>query len=199
MSRHDPERQFAATGKVISAGQYGAWSDARELLAASQAHVEASKADGYREGYEAGQSEGRQAVLRSLIDTQTRASHYLEHMDREVAAIVIAMVERIIGQTPAEESTLMAARQALSRLRKHKNVRLQVPPTELERFRKELADLPSPTGEPGWLSVEADNHLQPHECVIATEAGYIRAGVDAQLENLRQTVFDSLQSRHGEG
>lgn len=190
------EEPWRPSGKVVAGDDYQVWLDARQLLQRAHDHLDQSRKEAQKEGFQAGEAEGRQAILRVLIDTQARSAQYLEQMDREVAAIVIALVERIIGKTPKADRTLLAARQALVRLRKHKNVRVQVPPGEVERFRTALADIPSPTGHTGWFVVEGDAHLASEDCVIATEAGYIQAGIDAQLENLRQTVCESLQSRH---
>ena len=198
MDQLPTDEAWRPSAKIIPAEQFNAWRDARQLLAQANAQIEQSREQARREGHEAGEAEGRQAILRALIDTQARADRYLEEMDKEVAALVIALVERVIGETPHEDRTLAAARQALKRLRKHKRVRVQVPPMKLEHFRAALADLPSPTGQTGWFTVEADQHLHDGECVIATEAGYIQAGIDAQLENLRLTVFESLQSRQFE-
>lgn len=192
---NSPEEPWRPSGKVVSDAQYQAWRDARELLKHANNHFESARQQAHKEGFETGESEGRQAILRVLIDTQARSNTYLGQLDREVAALVIALVERIIGETPAPERTLQAARQALSRLRKHKHIKMMVPPAEVERFREALADIPSPTGETAWFTVEADPHLAEGDCVIASELGYVRAGIDAQLENLRQTVFESLQYR----
>lgn len=158
---------------------------ARDIAAdAEQAHAE-EKQRGYREGYE----EGARAVAELLSETSGRIDAYYASLEHDVARLATDIVEKMLGTRDDHQVMTVAAREAISRMRQQKGLRIMVAPADVDAMREALAR------EAGMqdLVVEADSRLETGRCVLAHDLGFIEAGWQQQLMAIKAGITRHLR------
>lgn len=152
----------------------------------------------YQAGYERGRQEGRAAgeaeASRLLIDTRLKVDRYLHRMERELAELLLTGIDRVLGGFDRRDLADRAIRQALSQMQEQHQLRLIVASDRVDEVRRLLAEMSQAEGSALRATVEADSRLAVDECVIASEIGFVNAGLAAQLAVLRQAIRDAAQA-----
>lgn len=176
--------------RIIRAEEAAQWVDGATYLDAARRDATAIRAtamDAYdaerRRGFEDGAREGAEAGARLMADARQQIDAYFAELERALPALVLDVTERVLGALDREELVTRAAVHALSRMRRDRPLVLLVPPALVEKVRGRLAQELGPDED---VRVEADPHLGDREAVIASDAGFVDVGVDAQLSALRE-------------
>lgn len=161
---------------------------------------EAGREQGLQEGYKAereAQSGSQAATQRERVQqaagllesfTQER-NHYLESVEHEVVKLALAVAARILRREAQMDPLLLtgAVRVALGQLSQSTQVRLRVPPAELDLWTEAIALVPNLTVKP---TVVAGEGMRLGDCVMETELGSVDLGIRSQLGEIERGFFD---------
>jgi type III secretion protein L len=179
----------APLGRILRADQVGLYRDADAALraavtaaaeksAAAAKEIEAARAACLAEAAQEAQRE----TARILAETASAAQRYLAALPRQIAEAIAEGVAKVIGGVDLAEAVARAAQRALVELAEHNAVVVRVNPLAAERTRVLLA------GQGRVSRVVPDPNLAPDACIIETPAGFVRAGLAAQIATLRAAL-----------
>jgi flagellar assembly protein FliH len=162
----------------------------------------------FEAGREKGRSEGRQnereaQAAAHVSEEQRRVrqgveliakfaeerDRYLHLVEREVVELALAVTARILRREAQMDPLLLtgAVRVALGQLSGTTQVRVKVPPADLELWSETLALLPNLRVKP---EVRAGEGMRLGDCAIETELGSVDIGIRAQLGEIERGFFD---------
>jgi flagellar assembly protein FliH len=130
----------------------------------------------------------RQAA--ELVESFARErDRYLGAVEREVVKLALAVAARILRREAQMDPLLLtgAVRVALGQLSASTEVRLRVPPAELDLWTDAIALLPNLALKP---SVIAGEEMRLGDCVIDTALGSVDLGIRSQLGEIERGFFD---------
>jgi type III secretion protein L len=180
------------TGAVIRAEEARLWSqaasaieEARLYLESTTAWVRSAHESAKERGFQEGWSAGAQEAARLVAMMAARTDLYARDLERDLPALVLGILERILGTFDPGEVLSSAVRQAVGKLRTGAEIRVRVSPDRAEDLRRALDEFNRVNGTP-LVRVEADPGLIPGACVLQSEFGNVELGIEAQLEALRK-------------
>ena len=162
----------------------------------------------FEAGRERGRQEGRQAereaqatALAAAEQRRTRQAgeliesfaqerdRYLQTVEHEVVELALAVAARILRREAQMDPLLLsgAVRVALGQLSGSTQVRLRVPPPELDLWTEAMALVPNLAVKP---SIVAGEGMRLGELEIETELGSVDLGIRAQLGEIERGFFD---------
>lgn len=164
-------------------------------------------------GRERGKQEGRQAEREAQAAAQAMAAQertrqaaelvegfakerdrYLRAVEAEVVELALAVAARILRRESQMDPLLLtgAVRVALGQLSGSTQVKLRVPPAELDLWREAIATVPNLALKP---TVVAGEGMRLGDCIIETELGSVDLGVRSQLGEIERGFFDRAGGR----
>lgn len=183
----------------------------QELHAVIAEH-EQRLAEETRRSFEAGREQGRQEGRAAEHEAQAGAAagamqrqaeqvaglvqkfaqereRYLHAVEHEVVKLALAVAARILRREAQMDPLLLmgAVRVALGQLSASTQVRLRVPPADLDLWTEAIALLPNSTIKP---QVMPGDSMRLGDCIIETEMGSVDLGVRAQLGEIERGFFD---------
>lgn len=162
----------------------------------------------FEAGRERGRQEGRQAeheaqaaALTGAADQRTRQAaemiegfaqerdRFLHSVEHEVVELAVAVAARILRREAQMDPLLLtgAVRVALGQLSGSTQVKLRVPPAELDLWTEAMALLPNLALKP---TVVAGEGMRLGDCVFETELGSVDLGIRSQLGEIERGFFD---------
>ncbi|MGQ4274901.1 type III secretion system stator protein SctL [Terrihabitans sp. B22-R8] len=186
-----PPPQLRPLGPIVRAEDAGLWHEAAEALEAAHRHLARvrnwagpafakERRRGYADGYEAGAGE----AARLVAQVSARMAAQKGSLESVLPALVMEIVEDLLGNLDAEDILIRTVRHAVDRKFSGSNLRLRASPARLERLSREFEAYDGRGGRP-LVQVEADPALAPDQCVMWSEYGNIDLGVEAQMRALR--------------
>lgn len=180
-------------GPVVKAVDAKLWSDGYAFVAAAKTILDDQRklsrkahGDGYAQGYEDGRSEGVAEAARIVNDVTVKVDRYLSTLNDEITNLVLDIVSRLLGTLDTGAVVALAARQAITDLRRTKYIRIAVNPAVEETVRAELQDIAA--NEPLPVEVRSDPDLAPDACVVSSDIVVIDASVRVQLDAIRASL-----------
>jgi flagellar assembly protein FliH len=125
-----------------------------------------------------------------LIESFTQArENFLQEVEHEVVKLALAVAARILRREAQMDPLLLtgAVRVALGQLSGSTQVRLRVPPADLDLWSEAIALLPHLAVKPMVLAGEG---MRLGDCTIETELGTVDLGIRAQLGEIERGFFD---------
>ncbi len=162
----------------------------------------------FEAGRERGRQEGRQAEREAQAASQSEAEkervrqaahmiesftlerdRFLHEVEHEVVKLALAVAARILRREAQMDPLLLtgAVRVALGQLSGSTEVRLRIPPAELDLWTEAVALLPKVAVKPKVLAGEG---MRLGDCVIETELGTVDLGIRSQLGEIERGFFD---------
>ncbi len=162
----------------------------------------------FEAGREQGKQEGRQAERQAHSDALSAASQerqrqaveligsfakerdrYLHHVENEVVELALAVAARILRREAQMDPLLLtgAVRVALGQLSGSTQVKLRVPPAELDLWAEAMALIPNLALKPTVVPGEG---MRLGDCVVETELGSVDLGIRSQLGEIERGFFD---------
>jgi flagellar assembly protein FliH len=125
-------------------------------------------------------------LLQSFTEERDR---YLHLVEREVVELALAVAARILRREAQMDPLLLtgAVRVALGQLSASTQVRLRVPPAELDLWTETIALLPKVSVKPTVVSGEG---MRLGDCLIETDLGTVDLGIRSQLGEIERGFFD---------
>ena len=176
---------------VVEAGRF--LGQAREINGKAKQAVAAAEAEGRTRGYKEGFDRGRTEALAELVDAVDRARQRLAASDEELAEIVLAAVEQMVGEIEEKDAAIRCVRRALADAAGDIWASVRVSADDHPQVQAALQTLPMNTPAPEIRSVEADPLLKRGEIILETPKGRIHVGLRQQLSRLKAGV-QSLES-----
>jgi flagellar assembly protein FliH len=136
----------------------------------------------------ASQERQRQAV--GLIESFAQErDRFLHTVEQEVVQLALAVAARILRREAQMDPLLLtgAVRVALGQLSRSTQVKLRVPPAELDLWTEAVALVPNLALKP---TVAAHEGMRLGECVVETELGSVDLGIRSQLGEIERGFFD---------
>jgi flagellar assembly protein FliH len=172
------KRLAEETGKSSAAGRERGVQEGRQAERASQATAQKA----------AEELRTRQAA--ELVESFARErDHYMHTVEHEVVKLALAVAARILRREAQMDPLLLtgAVRVALGQLSATTEVRLRVPPGDLDLWTDAIALLPNLALKP---SVTAAEGMRLGDCVVETALGSVDLGIRAQLAEIERGFFD---------
>jgi flagellar assembly protein FliH len=186
-----------AGGDAEANGRVG--SDAR-IAEETRRSFEAGRERGFQEGRAAElQAKAAHAGARDRAHVEQAARlaenfrieqmQYFDAVEHEVVKLSLAVAARVLRREAQMDPLLLtgAVRVALGQLSASTEVRLKVPPEELELWVETMAHIPNLAVKP---AVIAGDGMRLGDCVMETELGSVDLGVRAQLGEIERGFFD---------
>jgi flagellar assembly protein FliH len=186
-----------------------AQEQAKEVAEAGmRAEFEKRLAEETRKSFEAGREKGRQAEREAqaaalAAEAQQRArqsaglieafsqerDRFLHAVEHEVVELALAVAARILRREAQMDPLLLtgAVRVAMGQLSRSTQVRLRVPPADLDLWVETIERLPNLTLKP---TVVAGEGMRLGDCTIETEMGSVDLGIRSQLGEIERGFFD---------
>jgi flagellar assembly protein FliH len=167
----------------------------------------------FEAGRERGTQEGRQAERQAQAAAQKTAEElrqrqgaeliesfaqerdrYLRTVEHEVVKLALAVAARILRREAQMDPLLLtgAVRVALGQLSGSTEVRLRVPPAELDLWTETMALVPNLALKP---TVTAGEGMRLGDCVVETSLGSVDLGIRSQLGEIERGFFDRAPTR----
>lgn len=181
--------------------------------AISVLQLEQERKRGFEEGRERGVQEGRHlerelhavSTMSAEQKWQRQTAHlaeqfaterarYFEHVEPEVVRLALAVASRILRREAQMDPLMLtgAVRVALGQLAGTTEVRLKVPPAELDMWVDAMSLLPNLAAKP---TVVAGEGMRLGDCVVETSMGTVDIGVRSQLGEIESGFFDRAGGR----
>jgi len=177
------QRLAAETRRAFEAGREQGRTEGRQAERDAQAPAHAT----------AETRRARQAVelIESFAEERDR---FLLAVEREVVELALAVAARILRREAQMDPLLLtgAVRVALGQLSASTQVRLLVPPAELDLWTETIALLPRLRVRPAVVPKEG---MRLGDCMIETELGSVDLGIRAQLSEIERGFFDRAGGR----
>lgn len=155
---------------------------------------------GYREGYQAGLDQARQAIDEATArasqitaDAAVQAKETLLASQQQLVEIALAVARKILSREIATnpDAVLPIVKAALERVRDQDQVTVRVSPEDFGLVDDAAPELQSLLTQDCALSVVSDAGLTGGDCVVETAFGVIDARVDTQLEAIKTSLKEA--------
>lgn len=162
---------------------------------AKQQGFEDGLEEGRRQGYEEMKeiiAEARRVVDQSKIDYRQK----VESSESTILDLALKVAETIIGRAieEKEEYFLSVVKRALKEAREYKEIQLRVHPRHYDFLLSQKEDLLKMFPRETELYIYPDEELLENGCIIESANGRIDATVDRQLLEMKQKLFELLES-----
>jgi flagellar assembly protein FliH len=172
------QRLSEETSRSFEAGRERGRQEGRQIEREAQAaEQKAAEERQVRQGAE---------LIESFAQERDRYLHSVEH---EVVKLALAVAARILRREAQMDPLLLtgAVRVALGQLSASTEVRLRVPPAELDLWTDSIALLPNLALKPAVIAGEG---MRLGDCVIETALGSVDLGIRSQLGEIERGFFD---------
>lgn len=154
--------------------------EARRLRDAAEEDIAETRAAERERGFTAGFAEGKAAADAVLTETltalATKAAEDEADRRSQIARLAIEVVRRMAGEIAAGTMVAGLAERATAELTDNPGVVVRVAPQNVVATQQRLSDRA--------VTVQADENLNIHDCVVDTSIGSSHAGLEIQLAAL---------------
>lgn len=174
---------------LAKARRAAAESEAARILATARAEAEAAAAALLAEAKARAEVIEREASDRAaglISTTEARISRALAAQREMIVELVLRAVARILGTFDARDLVAQICGQTLAEMRAARRVVLRVPSQAAERVAAVLAALPA---DGPVVTLIPDPDLAENDCIVESDLGLVRAGLNAQLEQLQAALL----------
>jgi flagellar assembly protein FliH len=181
--------------QIISEKQ--GWEQEKVTLA------EDARAIGYERGREEGNERGYEEyhhIIRSaqeIVETSKKDyNSHIEASERTILDLGMKVAGKIIGKkiSENEEEFLYLVKRALKNARDYKDIQLHIHPGHYQFLISHKDELVAVFPKEVDFYIFPDDDLAEDSCMIESENGRIDASVDSQLEEIKQKLFEMLES-----
>ncbi len=189
--------------KVIKADEFSRLSEANDLL--KKVHQSAEEAEKkaqelykqrYEEGYEVGVEEGKSLYTEKLMDMVMGQVDSIEGLEKQLVAVVMEAVNKIIGSFDEKELVTKVVHQGLNAVRGSKSVVMRVSLSDEKILRQSLENYLLGRDNPsGYINLMTDPNLKNGDCIIETEQGVVEASLNSQLRILKNSLENHIKRK----
>jgi flagellar assembly protein FliH len=169
-----------------------------ELLTQREAAArEAGRGEGEAQGRAASErqlAQIRESIAAALADFARDRAHYYRQVEAEVVQLALSVAGKILHREAQMDPLLLAGlvRVTLERIESATKVTVRVHPQQVSEWRGYFARTMEASQVP---DVVEDPALQTDHCILQTALGTTDVGVQVQLKEIEQGLFDLLATR----
>ncbi|MHB1392429.1 MAG: FliH/SctL family protein [Clostridia bacterium] len=179
-------------------------SEAQSIVSAADVEAQNLKSaaieNGYREGYDSGNFEGRReaqtvideaAELREFLDN--RRENFYKEVEEQVLQLVLELAKKVIGDelTQNNEAILSLVNQALQKCAFKKNLILKISPQDSDFIIENKNRICMMVEGISDIDIVSDLSLTQGSCIIETPSGEINSSIDVQIKEIEK-IFTYL-------
>jgi flagellar assembly protein FliH len=189
---------IASSRKAASAGPGEVIPGNNEILAQREA---AARETGRKEGEAQGRAAGeehlakiRESVSAALADFARDRARYYQQVESEVVQLALSIARKILHRETQLDPLLLAGmvRVTLEKIESATKVVVRVHPQQVPECRSYFAHYMESRNVP---EVVEDPAVQMDHCVLQTALGTTEVGMEVQLKEIEQGLFDLLAKR----
>ncbi len=190
-----PKFTTALRGEIVTAQSWACMTSIQDVLddanslrekikaSASEHYAEARKA-----GKEKGYIEGRALVHEQLIKLNELRDSIRMEMESELAQLLIAVSNRLIGEVGYDPIIRRLTCEALNASKESTLLTLRVHPSVKDVAAAQVTDWMTQHPTVRHIEVIEDESIDPSECIVLSEVGEIRATLANELAALRSAL-----------
>lgn len=180
-------------------------SNSQPQASISDGQVAAALLRAHDEGVREGEQRSREQYSQSLMQERAKIAEALKKFDAEVAdyysrievevvKLSLGIASKILHREAQVDSLLVAAlaRVALDKFYKNTKAVIRVRPDETSAWRQYFAQHMEQSNMP---EVIEDSSVQPQGCILETDLGSTELGIETQLKEIENGLFDLLAQR----
>jgi flagellar assembly protein FliH len=135
----------------------------------------------------------RAKIAHALELFRSERRDYFSRVEADVVNLALAIAAKILHRETQVDPMLLTAlvRVAIEKLHDGSSVSVRVSPDDAARWRNTFVTPLNGT----TVEVVADSQLESGDCILITELGSTKFGIDAQLKEVEQGFFDLLAQR----
>lgn len=168
--------------------------DDRNLISRAQEEADQIKESAAKEGYRTGLEEARNdiaALRESLEDFISAKKEVFEYIAPDILEIAVDIARKIIKKELEQDpqaiiNMILEVMENLSK--EDTKITIKVNPMQADLVREELPKAISAKGTEARITITADDSVEMGGCVFLTSNGIIDAGLDTQLEILKEAL-----------
>lgn len=168
--------------------------DDRNLISRAQEEADQIKESAAKEGYRAGLEQSKEDIenLRNAISNLVSAKkEVFEYIAPDILEISVDIARKIIKKELEQDpqaiiSMILEVMENLSK--EETKVTIKVNPMQADLVREELPKVLSAKGTDARITVTADENVESGGCIFLTSNGIIDAGLETQLEILKDAL-----------
>jgi len=180
-----------------------------KILTEAKQKAEKIKAKAYRvgltKGKEEGKKEGKKEVLNQLAPLKERLKKMIEQIEytqtailknqeKEILHLCLQMAQKIIHTEIQQNPQILLAnlREGLKSVGRHKITAIKLNPRDLDFLQNCKENISQSILNLQGIDLKGDPDLLQGGCLIETDLGYVDAGIENQLQELKKT-FEETQ------
>jgi len=183
----------AEHGALVEAG--AALDRARQEAGRRLRQAEEAYEERRREGFAAGQAEGKAETAARLLETLASAVDQMAAMERQLVDVVVQSLRTVLGTFDRADLACQVVANALRLVRDEKKILLRVADADAGAVSARIAEIAARYPGIGRVDVSADPSLAPGGCVLETEMGVVDASLERQLAIIEETFRRHLEER----
>ncbi|MBA2709672.1 MAG: hypothetical protein H0U57_03645 [Tatlockia sp.] len=182
--------------------------DSKELTRSKEKASEEGYKIGFKQGFDEGDRKGQELARKAIEELELKIHRLLQTLSHainenrlslktEIADFVLAITERFfIEQQQNKEAIAQQISRALSHVNDKQSLTLVLNPEDLSLLQK--GELQVDFSLCQNLRVIADETLKLGGCLIRSEHGVFDAGIEGQIERLKQVLLEiKAEGNHG--
>lgn len=168
--------------------------DDRNLISRAQEEADQIKESAAKEGYRAGLEEARNDIIalrESIEDFISAKKEVFEYIAPDILEISVDIARKIIKKELEQDPQAiinMILEVMESFTKDETKITIKVNPMQADLVREELPKALSAKGTEARITITADDSVETGGCVFLTSNGIIDAGLDTQLEILKEAL-----------
>ncbi|OED36880.1 hypothetical protein AB833_26095 [Chromatiales bacterium (ex Bugula neritina AB1)] len=190
----DGTPRFEPQGNIVKAKDVSHWKDGAEYLQAAKSEAKSIIADArkqaakvHQEAYDNATKLAERERLEQDITVSALVNEQIRALEPDFLDLVIATTRKIIDTLPEQEQVASIASKAFERFREERQITIKIHPEMAEYTRVSLnKKMINSHHDASSITIVADNTLAKTDCIIQTQRGVTRAGLDAQLEVIQR-------------
>lgn len=192
----DSKPQISPGVKVIKSADYAQFESARELwdkyqknLKKNEKEIEVLKQQSIEAGLLQGAEEAKSRMASQILKSASSLMTQLSDVEKDLAAVVLSAVRKIISEFDDEELVFEAVKKGLQPVYKSQRVAIRVHPDAIPSLSKRMESL---RHDIDFLEIMPDEKLNATDCVIESDIGIVDASIEAQLQAIEAAVKSKL-------
>lgn len=178
-------------GKIIRREQAMLWRSGEAHLESAKRQVadmlERSRSDclvAQQKAYDDALAQGRQEQAALLLEMVLASTRYWDKIETDVVGVVLSAVRKIFADFDAAERVRIVVGHAMKAMQHQTRATLRIHPDDYDAVNESREQLLRLCPALQVLTIERDERLQPHACVLITDVGMVQTDLDAQLRAL---------------
>lgn len=197
--------EFSGHRRLLKAEDYLRYESADTIMqsARQRAAVIVKQAEQERQqerqrGYEEGQLQAKKEQIEQAMALAARTVEYFSGIEKQVTAIVMTAVRRILGEFDDVDLVVKAVRNVLHTVGSEKQLSLRVASAQADAVKARVGEILASYPAITFIEVKGDNRLPATACILESELGVVEASVDVQVQALQTALEAHFESHKNE-